>query len=53
MASSLDTPGTFTRTVEDAALLYSITAGHDSQDATSLNLLTTIDTNIWEKTDLR
>lgn len=30
MASSLDTPGTFTKTVEDAALLYEIMAGYDT-----------------------
>ncbi len=53
MASSLDTPGTFTRTVEDAALLYSITAGHDEKDATSLNIPVTIDPNIFTKLDLK
>ncbi len=30
MASSLDTPGTFTKTVEDAAILYEIMAGYDT-----------------------
>ena len=30
MASSLDTPGTFTKTVEDAAFLYEIMAGKDT-----------------------
>lgn len=30
MASSLDTPGTFTKTVEDAAMLYEIMAGYDT-----------------------
>ena len=30
MSSSLDTPGTFTKTVEDAAFLYEIMAEHDS-----------------------
>lgn len=35
MASSLDSMGHFTRTVEDAALLLNVTAGHDSHDATS------------------
>jgi aspartyl-tRNA(Asn)/glutamyl-tRNA(Gln) amidotransferase subunit A len=53
MASSLDTPGTFTRTVEDAALLYSITAGHDAQDATSLDVPVSIDASIWKRTDLK
>jgi len=53
MASSLDTPGTFTRTVEDAAFLYSITAGHDEKDATSLNIPVTVDPAIFTKTDLK
>lgn len=35
MASSLDTMGHFTRTVEDSALLLSVTSGHDLYDATS------------------
>jgi len=53
MASSLDTPGTFTRTVRDAALLYSITAGHDTKDATSLEAPVSVDEGIWNKTDLK
>jgi len=36
-ASSLDHVGTFTRSVEDAALLLSLIAGHDEMDATSLD----------------
>lgn len=35
MASSLDSIGHLTKTVEDAALLLSITAGHDELDATT------------------
>lgn len=35
MASSWDTIGTFTRSVEDAALLLNILAGHDPYDATT------------------
>lgn len=35
MASSLDSIGHFTKTVEDSALLLSITAGHDDLDATT------------------
>ena len=34
-ASSLDTPGPIARTVDDAALLLSVMAGHDSKDSTS------------------
>ncbi len=34
-ASSLDTPGPITRTVDDAALLLSAMAGHDPLDSTS------------------
>jgi len=36
-ASSLDQIGPITRTVEDAALLLSVIAGHDANDATSAN----------------
>jgi len=34
-ASSLDTPGPIARTVDDAALLLSVMAGHDLKDSTS------------------
>ena len=34
-ASSLDTPGPIARTVDDAALLLSVMAGHDNKDSTS------------------
>ena len=37
MASSLDQIGPVTRTVEDAALLHELIAGHDPKDSTSLN----------------
>lgn len=53
MASSLDTPGTFTRTVEDAAFLYEIMAGYDAGDSTSLQEPTAIDPTIWNKKDLK
>lgn len=52
MASSLDTPGYFTRTVRDAGMLYEMTAGYDPRDATSLTEDTKIDASIWERTDL-
>ena len=53
MASSLDTPGYFTRTVRDAALLYTATAGHDPMDSTSLPDPVTVDPAIWDRKDLR
>ena len=53
MASSLDTPGTITRTVEDAALLYAITAGQDDHDATSLSESVSIDPRIWQRDNLK
>lgn len=36
-ASSLDQIGTFTKTVEDSALLLEVIAGHDPRDNTSIN----------------
>ncbi|MGI5846178.1 MAG: Asp-tRNA(Asn)/Glu-tRNA(Gln) amidotransferase subunit GatA [Alphaproteobacteria bacterium] len=36
-ASSLDTMGQITRTVDDAALMLFVMAGHDSKDSTSAN----------------
>ena len=41
-ASSLDTPGPIARTVDDAALLLSVMAGHDPKDSTSANVKTDI-----------
>jgi aspartyl-tRNA(Asn)/glutamyl-tRNA(Gln) amidotransferase subunit A len=35
MASSTDSPGPITKTVEDAAILFNVMAGHDPKDATS------------------
>lgn len=36
MASSLDSIGHFTKTVEDSALFFNVTAGRDTMDATTL-----------------
>ncbi len=52
MASSLDCPGTFTRNIRDAALLYEVTAGLDPLDSTSLAASTQIDPKIWDTADL-
>lgn len=53
MASSLDCPGTFTRTVKDAATLFEIMNGEDKLENTTLSGKTTIDSSIWSKTDLK
>lgn len=53
MASSLDTPGYFTRTVRDAGLLYETTAWHDPRDSTSLSGPVALDSDIWLKKDLK
>ncbi|EKE28315.1 MAG: hypothetical protein ACD_3C00079G0001 [uncultured bacterium (gcode 4)] len=53
MASSLDTPGTFTKTVEDAGLLYEIMSSYDSLDSTSIDAPNTINPEIWNKEDLK
>lgn len=53
MSSSLDTPGTFTKTVEDAAFLYEIMAGYDPGDSTSLDEQVSIDSSIWDRKDLK
>lgn len=52
MASSLDCPGYFTRTVEDAAWLYKATAGHDPKDMTSLTDEAVVDDKIFAKNSL-
>lgn len=52
MASSLDCPWYFTKTVRDAGLLYEITAGYDPKDATTLSEEVTIDSKIWDKKSL-
>ncbi len=53
MASSLDTPGTFTKTVEDAGLLYDITSWYDPLDSTSINKNSKLDPEIWKKENLK
>lgn len=52
MASSLDCPGTLTKTVKDSALLYDIMNGKDIKENTSLAGKDTINPKIWETKDL-
>ena len=52
MASSFDTPGTFTHTVQDAALLYDIMNGEDPLESSSLPGKDAIDNKIWDTKDL-
>lgn len=52
MASSLDSPGTFTHTVQDAAFLYEIMNGEDTLESSSLPEKDTINSDIWNTQDL-
>lgn len=52
-ASSLDTPGTLTKTVEDAGFLFEIMGGYDPKESTSINEPLSIDPSIWNRTDLK
>lgn len=52
MASSLDCPGTFTKTVEDAAYLYEIMNGEDTLESSSLPGKDEVNSKIWETSDL-
>lgn len=53
MASSLDCPGMFTKTVKDSGLLYDIMNGYDPKEHTSLNAKDIINPEIWNKKDLK
>lgn len=53
MASSLDCPGYFTRTVRDSAWLYEATAGYDPKDSTTLQEKISINPEIWDKNSLK
>ena len=53
MASSLDCPGYFTRSVRDAGWLYEATAGQDPKDATTLSESVKLDEKIWSKKSLK
>jgi aspartyl-tRNA(Asn)/glutamyl-tRNA(Gln) amidotransferase subunit A len=52
MASSLDCPATFTKTVKDASLLYEIMNGEDPKEATTIAGKDSIAPSIWDKKDL-
>jgi len=53
MASSLDCPATFTKTVKDSALLYNITNGQDEKDMASIQTKDNIPEDVFSKTDLK
>lgn len=53
MASSLDCPGTITRTVEDAGILYEIMNGEDEMDRTTLPGKDILNPEIWTRKDLK
>lgn len=53
MASSLDCPGTLTKTVRDAGLLYEIMNGNDPWENTTIEGKDTIDPKIWETKNLQ
>lgn len=53
MSSSLDTPGTLTKTVRDAALLYEIMNSYDPLENTSIPGKDIINPKIWETKDLK
>lgn len=52
MASSFDCPGTITKTVHDAGLLYGIMNGEDPMENTSLPWKDIIEPILWDKKDL-
>ncbi len=53
MASSFDCPGTITKTVQDAWLLYEIMNGEDTKENTSLPGTDILDPKIWKNTSLK
>jgi aspartyl-tRNA(Asn)/glutamyl-tRNA(Gln) amidotransferase subunit A len=53
MASSFDCPGTITRTVKDASLLYELMNWEDEFDNASIEWNHIIDKKIWDKKDLK
>lgn len=53
MASSLDCPGTFTRSVKDAGILYEIMNGYDEKEETTIDGKDILASDIWEKDNLK
>ena len=53
MASSFDCPGTITKTVKDAGLLYEIMNGEDKMENTTIPGKDIIDPKIWGANDLK
>ena len=53
MASSFDCPGTITKTVKDAGLLYDIMNGEDELENTTVPGKDEINPKIWESKDLK
>ena len=52
MASSFDCPGTITKTVKDAALLYDVMNGEDILENTTYKGKDSIDSTIFDKKDM-
>jgi aspartyl-tRNA(Asn)/glutamyl-tRNA(Gln) amidotransferase subunit A len=52
MASSFDCPGTITKTVKDAALLYNIMNGEDIKENTTFKGKDIISDEVFSKTDM-
>lgn len=52
MASSFDCPGTITKTVKDAALLYDVMNGEDALENTTYKGKDIIDSTIFDKKDM-
>ncbi|MDD3302831.1 MAG: Asp-tRNA(Asn)/Glu-tRNA(Gln) amidotransferase subunit GatA [Candidatus Gracilibacteria bacterium] len=53
MASSFDCPGTITRTVKDASIMYELMNGYDDFDNTTVEGKHIINKEIWNREDLK
>ena len=52
MASSLDTPGTFTHSVKDAAYLYNLMNGYDEMEGSSVKEKDNVDISQFDESDV-